>query len=139
MPKKNLSFRGSAHWTLPEAKRWRPLDAHLTVIKCLKPLSLMELRPWTYANYAPLASLALLCLVINTLAPPPPPHTHTLKIVTRGLHVTCKSGGDADFSLPLPLIPNAFAYYATAPSSIAFLSPPPPPPPGHEKKSPPLV
>ena len=53
-----------------------PLDAHLTVIKCLQSLSVLGLCPLTPAGdlhldpmpiYAPLASLALLYLIVNTL------------------------------------------------------------------------
>ena len=111
--------------------------AHMTLIKCLKTLSFMGLRPLTPAGALPLdstpiyAPLTLLYLIANTLAPPP--HSHFEKR-SACLHVTCKSGDDADFFLPPPK-KKVFAHYVTPPSFLAFR---PPPPPGHEKKSPPL-
>ena len=64
------------------------------------------------------------------LYPPPPLFWKT---VLQGLHLTCKSGGDADFYLVAPPPPPlVFAHYATVSSSLVFR------PPGHEKNSPPL-
>ena len=50
--------------------------------------------------YAPLALRDTLYLIVNTLATP------TLKNVPRSLHVTCKSGGDADFCRAPPPTKN---------------------------------